>query len=231
MYSGGRNITLNTIYLIRHGENKANLTKEFSYKKVDYPLTPKGVLQARQTAEYFKDKHIDEIYTSPLKRARETAEIIAEALGLKVVMMEQFREVNVGELEDCPPDAATWAVHNRILGGWLNGHPEVPFPGGENYFQLLARMREGMRQVVSGRSGKHILVVAHGGIISATLRDLCQNVNLEALGRQENHNCSITEIELAHADGRLQGALKAWAMHSHLYGRAAELVSGSPDFK
>ncbi len=82
---------MNTIYLIRHGENKANLTREFSCKKVDYPLTPKGIIQAQQTAEYFRDKHIDEIYASPLKRARETAEIIAEALGLKVVVMEQFR--------------------------------------------------------------------------------------------------------------------------------------------
>lgn len=222
---------MNTVYLIRHGENKANLTKEFSYKKVDYPLTPKGVIQAQQTAAYFKDKHIDEIYSSPLKRARETAEIIAQALGLKVVVMEQFREVNVGELEDRPPAAETWALHNRILGGWLDGHPEVPFPGGENYLQLLDRMREGIRQVVSNKSGKKIIIVAHGGIISATLRDLCQNVDLEELGRQENHNCSITEIALAHADGRLEGALKAWATHSHLSGAAAELVSGSPDFK
>lgn len=222
---------MNTIYLIRHGENKANLTKEFSYKKVDYPLTAKGVIQAQQTAEYFKDKHIDEIYASPLKRARETAEIIAEALGLKVVVMEQFREVNVGELEDRPPDAETWTLHNRILGGWLDGHPEIPFPGGENYLQLLDRMREGIRQVVSNKNGKNIIIVAHGGIISATLRDLCQNVDVEELGRQENHNCSITHIELAHVDGRLEGALKAWAMYSHLTGEAAELVSGSPDFK
>ncbi len=188
-------------------------------------------MQAQQTAEYFRNKYIDEIYASPLKRAKETAEIIAQALGLKVVVMEQFREVNVGELEDRPPDAETWALHNRILNGWLDGHPEVPFPGGENYLQLLDRMREGIMQVVSNKSGKNILIVAHGGIISTTLRDLCQNVDLEQLGRQENHNCSITEIELAHANGQFEGALKAWASHSHLSGEAAELVSGSPDFK
>ena len=60
---------MNTLYLVRHGENRANLTKQFSYKTVDYPLTPKGVLQAQQTAEFFQDKQIDEIYASPLKRA------------------------------------------------------------------------------------------------------------------------------------------------------------------
>ena len=60
---------MNTIYLVRHGENRANLTKEFSYKVVDYSLTPKGALQAQQTAQFFQDKQIHEVYTSPLKRA------------------------------------------------------------------------------------------------------------------------------------------------------------------
>lgn len=46
---GITSLIMNIIYLVRHGENKANLTKEFSYKKVDYPLTPKGVIQAQQT--------------------------------------------------------------------------------------------------------------------------------------------------------------------------------------
>jgi len=59
----------NRLYLVRHGENLANLTKEFSYRQVDYSLTPKRVLQAQQTAACFTDKNIHEIYASPLKRA------------------------------------------------------------------------------------------------------------------------------------------------------------------
>ena len=208
---------MNTIYLVRHGENKANITKEFSYKKVDYPLTAKGVIQAQQTAEYFKDKHIDEIYSSPLRRARETAEIIASALGLKVVVMENFREVNVGVLEGRPPDAANWAIHNQVIADWYNNRPETAFPGGENYIQVLNRMREGMQRVVSNNSGKNIVIVAHGGIITATMREICQNGDVEELLSRENHNCSITEIELSGADEQLEGVLKAWASHSHLY--------------
>ncbi len=46
------------IYLVRHGENVANLTKEFSHRKVDHSLTPKGRLQAEQIAAYFKDIRI-----------------------------------------------------------------------------------------------------------------------------------------------------------------------------
>ncbi|HLI07105.1 MAG TPA: histidine phosphatase family protein [Ktedonobacteraceae bacterium] len=84
---------------------------------------------------------------------------------------------------------------------------------------------------MSNKSGKNIIIVAHGGIISATLRDLCQDVDVEQFRGRENHNCSITLIELAYANGRLAGALKAWASHAHLSGEAADLISGSPDDK
>jgi broad specificity phosphatase PhoE len=224
---------LNTIYLVRHGENKANITKEFSYKKVDYPLTAKGIIQAQQTAEYFKDKDIHEIYSSPLRRAMETAEIIASAIGLKVVVMENFREVNVGALEGQPPDAANWAIHNRVIADWYSNHRlETTFPDGENYIQVLSRMRDGVQRIVRNKSGKNIVIVAHGGIITATMRDICQNGdNIGELLRQENHNCSITEVELAGINERLEGVLKSWASHSHLHGPAAELVTGSLKFK
>src|SRR5258707_14895533 len=98
----------NTLYLVRHGENPANITKEFSYKLVDYSLTPKGVLQAEQTAAFFQSIPLDAAYASPLKRARETAEIIARPQGLPVTLLEEFREVNVGKLELKPPTEENW---------------------------------------------------------------------------------------------------------------------------
>jgi broad specificity phosphatase PhoE len=56
------------LYWVRHGESIVNLTKEFSHRLVDKPLTPKGTLQAQQTADYFIDKKIDAIYCSPLNK-------------------------------------------------------------------------------------------------------------------------------------------------------------------
>src|SRR5450432_900586 len=153
---------MNTIYLVRHAENVANLTKEFSHKLVDYSLTAKGILQAQQTAEYFRDKYIDEIYSSPLKRARETAAIIAEEDHLPVTIVEQFREVNVGSLEGRPPNAENWALHERILQDWKTGKHETTFPDGENYTQLLARMRSGLREISANKHNQRIVVVAHG---------------------------------------------------------------------
>lgn len=217
---------MNTIYLVRHAENPANLTKEFSYKKVDYSLTPKGVIQAQQTAEYFKDKNIDAIYTSPLKRTRETAHIIGQSLGLEPIVMEHFREINVGSLEGQPPTEEVWAVHNRIIMSWFTGTPERPFPDGENYITLLERMRTGLQEVTRDRDNQNIVIVGHGGIFSATIKDICQNVDLRELLKKENHNCAITEIELDCTNDTVAGTLKCWASHSHMNGEAADLVTG-----
>ena len=216
---------MNTLYLVRHGENRANLTKEFSYKTVDYSLTPKGVLQAQQTAEFFQNRQIDEVYTSPLKRARETAEIIADALNLDVAVVEHFREVNVGTL-DGQASAESWAYHDQIVNDWFERRHDSRFDGGEDYWTLLARMHQGLHGIVERKSGRNIVVVGHGGLFTFTIKDICQNVDLQTIRRSISSNCSIAEIGLSAHDGALHGELRSWGVCAHLSGEAAQLVSG-----
>jgi broad specificity phosphatase PhoE len=207
---------LNTIYLVRHGQNPANITKEFSYRRVDYSLTPTGIEQAQQTAAYFKHMPIDEIYASPLKRARETAEIIAQELKLPVTLMEQFREINVGSLEDQPPTAENWGFHDRMLQEWLTGNHEMRFPDGEDYVTLLARMRSGLEEITRGKSQRNIVIVGHIGIFTRTMPDICPDADIAQVLRVKSLNCSITEIELSTENGRVVGTLKSWASYAHL---------------
>ncbi len=216
------------VYLVRHGENRANITKEFSSLKVDYSLTPKGVLQAQQTAEYFVDKDIHAVYASPMKRARETGQIIADRLGLELALSENFREVQVGDLEGQEPSAENWGFHNRIFLGWMLGEVDLAFPHGDNYHTLLGRMRAGIQEIASRADGDNFVVVGHGGIFTATLKDICQNVELGHLITNENHNCSISEILVEMRDGELFGELVSWSYTDHLTGEAAQLVSGFP---
>lgn len=219
----------NRIYLVRHGENRANLTKEFSYRKVDYSLTEKGRLQAQQTADFFRDKEIHEIYSSPLKRAVETAEFIAEPLGLPVTVMESMREVNVGRLEDYPPSAELWKQHDAIIADWLDGHPDTCFPGGENYFGLLDRFRATLEAVTADKEGQNLMLVAHGGVITFTMPDVCEGIDKAWLRGAYNANCSITELMVEQAGGRLRAELVRWASTAHLYGEAAKLIPGVPE--
>ena len=228
IFGANRGWAVNRLYLVRHGENWANISKEFSCRRVDYSLTPKGVLQARQTAEYFRDRDIHEIYSSPLKRAVETAEIIATSINRQVVVMENFREINVGSLEGQPVSAELWAFHNKIVADWFAGRPETTFPGGEDYVTLWSRMRAGVEQILAHKTGRNVIVVGHGGIFASTLKDLCCDVDVNWLRSSASHNCSLTEIMIDLRDGRLEGELITWASHTHLHGAAADLVPGIP---
>ena len=219
---------MNKLYLVRHGENPANLTKELSCRRVDYPLTPKGRLQAEQTAVYFRGKQIYEIYTSSLIRAIETAGTIADDLSLEVKVMDNFRELDVGDLELYSNLEEAWRVHFSVIRSWANGSPETRFPGGENYYMARDRMREGVEKILEGKTGRNMMIVGHGGIFTASAIDLCPDIDIGMLSKRENHNCSISEIDMRLSDGLWSGELVRWADFSHLHGEAAELVSGLP---
>jgi broad specificity phosphatase PhoE len=216
------------LYLIRHGENPANLTKEFSYRKVDYSLTPKGRLQAEQTAGVLRDQGIAAVYSSPLRRAYETAEYLASALGQDVVVLEQFRELNVGDLEGQPPTPEAWTAHNDVLRAWRRGELDTAFPGGENFWSVWQRVADGYRQIVAAHGDQAVAIFAHGGVFATTIKALCPDVDLADLLRQASNNCSITQVEVEMAGDQLRGRLLEWAACSHLTGEAADFVPGSP---
>ncbi|MGH2515044.1 MAG: histidine phosphatase family protein [Ktedonobacterales bacterium] len=210
---------MNTVYFVRHGENPANLTHEFSCRRVDYSLTEKGIQQARETARYFAEMGLDAVYCSPLKRAAETAALIAEPLRLPVTALEQFREVDVGEIEGQPPTDELWAFHDSIFEEWLTGTPEARFPGGENQLDLIARMRDGVHLTLRGRESERVAIVAHGGILIATIQSLCPNTSIADLETLEMGNCAITEVTFERrGDGALAGTLRGWALCTHLTG-------------
>jgi broad specificity phosphatase PhoE len=220
---------MTTLYLVRHGENLANITKEFSYRAVDYPLTPKGILQAEQTAEYFADGSIDAIYTSPLLRARQTAEILTRRIAVPVHLREELREINVGSLEGASTPE-NWALYHRISAAWYAGQAEVAFPDGEDLRMVAARFLSCVGEVVATHLSGSAVIVGHGGVYTACIALLCLEIDLPTLLTQPNHNCSITKVEAALTeDGRVQGVLREWAACGHLHGVAAELIPALPD--
>jgi broad specificity phosphatase PhoE len=210
--------TKNTLYLVRHGENPANVKREFSYKILDYSLNERGVRQAEQTAAYFSNGEVkvDVIFSSPLKRALETAQIIGAQTGHDVSIIEEFREINCGDFDGTPPTPEMWAHHDRILEAWRAGDHTVRFPGGEDYLTLLERVRAGLAQATAGRDGQNIVIVAHGGIVSASLKDVCRDLDERIIYASPNRNCAITELDLHTAEADSWGILKRWASCEHL---------------
>ena len=157
---------------VRHGENVANDTRTLSHSVFDGDLTERGRLQAAATAERLAalGQPVGPVFCSPLKRARQTAAIIAARLRLQVSdVLPGFRELDVGELDGRSDDDA-WLVYERVLASWAAGDPQVRFPGGEDALELTDRLRSGLLQVVvASPEGSLPVVVAHGANLRAAL--------------------------------------------------------------
>jgi broad specificity phosphatase PhoE len=152
-----------TLLLARHGESDWNRSKRWQ-GFADRPLTDLGRRQAEQLADRLEGIDLDAVYSSDLRRARDTAEAVGRRKGLGVRTTAALREVDVGswsgltraEVEARSPDAyARWL---RGAEGWIDG---------ETYEQLRARVIKAIREIAADHDGKRVLVVAHGGTLRA----------------------------------------------------------------
>jgi broad specificity phosphatase PhoE len=220
----------NKLYFVRHGEGIDNIARKFSYKRVDSSLTARGVLQAQQTAGFLKNKEIKDpaVYSSAMKRAYETGQIIAEKLRCEFIVIEGFHEVNVGDLEDKDFNDENWAVYQGVVSEWFAGNKHAAIPGGEDYFTMWGRMRAGLEQIFLGRSGSNVILAGHAGIFIATLKELCPELDAAWLQNAECYNCSITELDLWTVDGELRGRLIDWANYGHLSEDVLTRIPGIP---
>ncbi|HEX3922959.1 MAG TPA: histidine phosphatase family protein [Streptosporangiaceae bacterium] len=154
-----------TVLWARHGQNVANLSQTFSHRVFDGDLTETGREQALRLA-------VRLLACSPLRRARQTADIIGRRLGLPVAMeLEDLREVNVGAL-DGRSDAEAWDTYARVLQAWRAGEAGTRFPGGEDRDELCARLGRALAAVARRAGEVTSLVVAHGANLRSALPGL-----------------------------------------------------------
>ena len=129
-----------TIYLLRHGESHANVRSVLSNGHAyDAGLTERGRHQSVEAAGWLQGKPLAALYTSPLRRAAETADILSTALGCVATVCADVREIDVGAF-DGRGDRKMWRDHDAILARWYGGEVDVPFPGGESLRQAEARI-------------------------------------------------------------------------------------------
>jgi broad specificity phosphatase PhoE len=162
---------MTVVHWARHGENVANLSRTFSYRVFDGDLTDRGIAQAQCLADRLlaaTDRY-GLLVCSPLRRARQTAQIVSAALGLPVAAeLDDLREVNVGELDGRADDSA-WRVYEATLGAWRSGHLRPRFPGGESGDELAARIRRALLDIAARAGETDAVVIAHGASIRAAV--------------------------------------------------------------
>lgn len=167
------------LYFVRHGESVANLLREFSNSGVKHPLTERGVEQARRLAQQLAGIPFEGIYSSPVLRAQQTAQIVADQVQVPVEVTEALREWNVGIYEGTA-DPEGWRLHRQVQDDWFFKHaPESKMPGGENLNEIRARFEPFIEGLIRthGNTGRNLLCVAHGGLYTAMLPVIFKNID------------------------------------------------------
>jgi broad specificity phosphatase PhoE len=165
-----------TILLARHGETDWN--REGRWQGwADPSLNGTGHDQARKLAEKLAGTDIDAVYSSDLRRALETAEILAAPHNLTVATDPGLREIDVGQWSGLTRDqiAERFPLGNR--------------PGGETREQHSDRVLASVERIARAHPGERVLIVAHGGCLRALQRHLDDDVT------HPIPNCSVYEIQ------------------------------------
>ena len=133
-------------------------------------LSALGRRQSRDLAAALSGERIARIWSSPLSRAVQTAEIVAGVLGVDVVVREGLREYGVGSLAGTHADERESLA--PVFAAWEGGDEGAMIPGGERIGDLVDRMVSTLDEIADQHRGEAVLVVTHGGAIMATLPEL-----------------------------------------------------------
>ena len=155
-----------TILLARHGETEWNRDDRFQ-GQADQPLNAAGREQARVLAEALAEEQLVAVYTSPLRRAAETAKMIAARHGLPVEPLEGLREVDVGSWEGLTRTELE-RRHPEQFRRWLVEH-ERGWENGETYEEMGRRVVAALLGLAERHEGARILAVTHGGPIRSAI--------------------------------------------------------------
>jgi broad specificity phosphatase PhoE len=183
---------MRTLYLARHGQSLSNAVRRFQGAQ-DIPLSDLGRRQAAALAARLRLRTLAHVYASPLVRAHETAEIVARELGVPVTLVDDLRELCLGEWEGRTVDeirALPGDPYNCWVRDPLAGCP----PGGEPLPVVQERVMRAVEAIAQAHpDGEDVLVVCHGGVISAYLAH-CLGLPLSSIWRVSLSNASVTAV-------------------------------------
>jgi broad specificity phosphatase PhoE len=198
------------IFLVRHGQSAANAQQVIQGPRIDAELSELGQRQASSLGQALAREPIEAVYTSPLTRARQTADAVvrrhartespsADAHGaIPVQVVPELYEMDYGNFIGQGYEAIREEM-DQVLDAWRMGFVDQAFPGGESALLAQHRIRPFAARLVTAAEGKDVAVVAHGRINRVLLATVT-GVGLQRLEEFPQSNASITELVVE--DGR-----------------------------
>jgi alpha-ribazole phosphatase len=167
---------MSELWLVRHGQTDWNVEGRYQ-GQADMPLNSTGIAQAWALAEKLAGKPFSAIFSSTLQRARQTAQILANRLGLPLHLDGRLAEIHQGDWEGM----LVQEIATNYTSAWdqHNVNPaNTRAPGGESVAEVAARMRAAADDIAHLYPEGHVLVVSHG-LALATMLAAATGVSLD----------------------------------------------------
>ena len=207
-----------TIILVRHAESNVTVNQVIGGELTCTGLSELGVRQAHRLRDRLRDEEVtaDVLLSSPLPRARQTAEIIAPVLGRTIVFVADLEEHRPGEADGCP-----FVDFPERFGMFdFRAEPDRPFaPNGESLRAFHERVVAMLRRIEADHAGARVLAVCHGGVIDAAFR-LYLSIGISDSFDLWTLNTSLTEFVVPRSGARPQ--LRRYNDAAHLAGLPAK---------
>lgn len=205
------------ITLIRHGETDWNRELRFQ-GQIDVPLNAIGLEQANRLATRLASQPFDAVVSSDLRRAAQTAEVIARKRSATVNLDPRLREQSFG-IVDGKSVAEIQLEHPQAWSRWLQFDPSMSFEGGEAMQDFAHRVLTGIGDWAAHHASGRVLIVCHGGLLDVVYRHALQ------LGFAGPRPCEIPNAGLNRVRWGREGVeILNWADVAHLSGMPAQPV-------
>ena len=196
------------IIFLRHGQAKNNTERILSGRTPGVPLTDKGITQAQQTAELLEHMNISAIYSSPIQRAKHTAEIVGEHNSIDVQIDDRLIELDMGKFTGIPYDEI-FASHGNVFLKFYNGELEIAHNGVETFADVKKRVTSIVDEIIEKHPDQNVVLVTHMDPIKAMLSNVVDlsptnlfeliiaNASLN-LFREKDRKFSLSGINVMH---------------------------------
>jgi 2,3-bisphosphoglycerate-dependent phosphoglycerate mutase len=202
------------ILLVRHAESNVTVNQVVGGELTCTGLSPLGLRQAERLRDrlLLERATADVLLSSPLPRARQTADIIGSALGAPIEFVPELEEHRPGEADGCP-----FVDFPERFGMFdFRAEPDRPFaPGGETLREFYDRVVALLGRIEDQHLGATIVAVCHGGVIDAAFRHYL-SIGISGAFDLWTLNTSLTEFAIAKPGGRPQ--LRRYNDAAHLAG-------------
>lgn len=184
------------LYFVRHGETDWNKEKRIQ-GNVNIELNDFGRHLARETGKGLKDIPFDVCYTSPLWRARETAEIILSGREVPIIEHEKISEMAFGVYEGGCCSKAGWNLPKEFNKFFEDPAAYIAPEGGEDFYTMKKRTGEFLYELYNNEElrDSNVLVTTHGAALAGILNNIKEEDVSNYWGIGVHKNCAVTEVE------------------------------------